>query len=70
MRYQLFKCDRCSRPAMSAFDLQGERHLVFESIAADDPTLFPFERTHAANGTMVRAAKCGTWCRVREEAAS
>ena len=55
---------------MSAFDLQGERHLVFESIAADDPTLFPFERTHAANGTMVRAAKCGTWCRVREEAAT
>ena len=63
MRDALYACDRCHRPALSVFNLQGERHLVFDPVSPDDPTLSDSERAMAANGTMVRASKCGTWLR-------
>jgi hypothetical protein len=63
VRDALFQCDRCGRPALSVFSLAGDRHLVFEPVRPDDPSLSDSERALAATGTMVRASKCGTWLR-------
>ena len=63
MKDGIYICDRCRRPALSVFNLTGERHLVFDPVSPDDPTLSEPERRLAENGTMVRASKCGTWVR-------